>query len=769
MISLSLLLGKYSNSVTICSFINFYFSSTGEFAYGFANGFLVIYDLDANNISIQLGNMTWPDPSFLPYAVDVSDNGSFVVLGYVGIPDVSYKPRAYLLEIIESNFIVLDTWFYTAPSETSWQAALTNSDADIYSTKYVMSVSIHSEEGHILLGIPIMNTIIVLHIDPLMNQFTSLVQAISNGKAIGMGKSVAWLNPDLPVALVNTFSLDHIWSSSQIFIYNITDSNTFVVKNIIPNTQQTFSSTFGPALLSLVITTNGTMVILDSKGDYYILLPSPAGTVSDSSSSSNSLAKPCMAGTFAPEANILPCSLCPTDTTTDGLTGQLSCGPCARNAVCSLGAVFGNITESSLRININQVYAYPISPRAIRFDEILVQNVLAIFTNPSQRCLVISPVFWAIIVISLCIVIWLFMLLLKHCVKHPLGEKIHGFIENLLRKTDLIGEGKMVIGGLLTLPIIVLFLFTIIFSATFLNRYPIEKVTDNATFACDTTLINAQFDSALMTTGIPPNDVRAPIFTLLNHQSMTLHIDFINTLFKCTDVGAKEVADTIIDIPIASCIDANGTLSISLELPSHNTEIRITLADRNTIGALRIRLEGEGAEEENKSFESRYTLLDLNVARTFSVANRLLAQQPICTLQLTKVINHTYPLSEDDDTLYNGIWLPNFSVNWDRMFVDEEEYTYATSPISMFTIVIHETSYYMLNIQKPIITKTEMIVSNLIFIIDGLELFGFTFLVCKLVLLPLINRLRSCCRRRLNKSKLSDDSLDSLQTISCRL
>ena len=704
--------------------------------------------------------------------MDVSEDELFVVLGYVGIPDVVYKPCAHLLNVINSTFVVLDTWFYTAPSEMSWQATLTNSNADIYSTKYAMSVSINSEQNHVLFGIPIMNTVVVLHIDPLINQFTLLMQGLSNGKAIGMGKSVAWLNADLPVVLVNTYSLDHIWLSSQIFIYmyNMTGSNTFAVKNIIPNNQQTFSSTFGPILLSLVITVNGTMIILDSKGDYYVLLPSPPGTVSDSSSGSNSIDKPCMAGTFAAQANILPCSLCPPDTTTNGLTGQLSCVPCVSNGFCSLGAAFGNITTSSpLLTSINQVYAFPISPRAIRFDEILVQNVLAIFTNPSQHCLLISPVFWAIIVIALCIVIWLFMLLLKYCVKHPLGEKIHSFIENLFRKTDLLGDGKRVIGGLLTLPIIVLFLFTSLFSAAFLERYPIEKVTGNATFACDPTLVNAQFTSGLMTTGIPPNDVRAPIFTLLNDQSMTLDIDFINTLFKCTDVSVKEVADAIITMPITSCNHVNGTLSMSLELPSHNTEIRISLADKNTIGALRIRLRGEGDEEENKPFEASYKLFDLNFARTFSVVDRLLAQQPTCTLQITKVINHTYPLSEDDDTFYSAIWLPNFSVDWDRMFVDENEYTYATSPTSMFTIIIHETSYYMLNIQKPIITKTEMIVSSIIFIIDGLELFGFTFLLFKLVLLPLISRLTSCCRHRLSKNKLADDTLDSLQTISCRL
>ena len=739
-------------------------------AYGFAKNFLIIYDLDMNDISIQLGNTTWPDPSFLPYAVDVSQDELLVVFGYAGVSDVHYTPCAYLLKVTNSTFQVLDIWLYVAPSDASWQAALMNSDADIYSTKYTLSVSINSKKNQVLLGIPIMNTIILLDINTTTNRFSLLTQSLSNTKAIGTGKSVAWLNNNLPVVLLNTFSLDYIWISSKIFIYNITTDYTFAMRSIIPNIQQIFTTTFGPTLLSVVMTEKGKLVILDSKGSYYILLPSPPGAVSDSSSRSNSIDKPCMSGTFSSETNILPCSLCPPGTTTHGLTGQLSCVPCANNAICPLGAAFGNITSSSpLLTNINQVYPYPISPKSTVFDEILLQNVLAIFTNPSRQCLLVSPLFWAIIVLSLGVAIRLIMLFLKYCVRHPRGKKTHLVVKSLLKRTDLIGDGEMVFGGLFTLSIIVLFTFTSIFSFTFLHRYPIEKLTDNATFSCNPTLSNAQFSSVLMTTGIPPNEIRAPIFALLNNQSLILDIDFINTFFKCTDISAREMKDTIINLAISSCNHTNSTLSMSLVLPSHNTEIQILLADRNTIGALRFRLRGTGSEENKKSFESNYELLDLDFAQTFSVSNRLLTQQPSCTLQLTKVINHTYPLSESEETSYSAIWLPYFSVNLNRMFVDEHQYTYSTNSASMLSIVIQETSYYMLNAQKPIIGQSELILANIAFIVECLELCGLIFLSFKLIVLPLLGQVINSCHDRTSKDKLSENSFDSFQTLSCRL
>jgi hypothetical protein len=611
----------------------------------------------------------------------------------------------------------------------------------------------NNNQNQVLLGIQIVNIIVLLNISRTTNTFTLPPQTHSNGKSIGMGKAVGWLDTNLAVVLVNTYSFGYVWSSSQIFVYNVSIPNRFVVVAILPNIQQPLAPTFGPILLSLIITQNGTMAILDSNGNYYILLPSPAGSFSDSSSSSCSSPKPCIGGTFTSQSNILPCSLCPPGTTTDGLIGQSSCIPCKNDTFCPLGAASRDISLSSPFLsNINQVFAYPQSPQSIRFDNILLQNILVIHSASSHHCLLVSPLFWAIIVILVGIVIWLTMFVVKYYIKHPRGKKTREHVKKFLKKTDLIGEGEFVIGGLFSFAIIVLVIFAYTFSGDFLNRYPIEQITGPANFACNPNISNAQFNSVLMPTGIPPNDVGAPIFTLLNTQSLTLYVQFVNTLFKCTDVTATQIKDITLNMPISSCNDSDNTVSISLVVPPHDMTIQILLADTNTIGGLHIRLEGSGTYEENEALEANYNLVDLAFAQAFFIPGRLLTQQPSCTLQLTKVINQTYPLSEGGQTQFSGIWLPSFSPNLDELFVDESEYIHATSTNTMLTIVISETPYYMLNMQKPITDRDELVFTNLLFTIVCLELFGLGFLIFKLFIFPLLRRLLSyCCGRKIEE------------------
>jgi hypothetical protein len=729
-----------------------------------------VYNLDRDTVSAQLGNVTWPDTSFLPYAVDVSSDLLFVVLGYVGDPSSQYTPCAYLLNISKSTFNVLDTWSYTPPTSTSWQAGLTNWDADVYAAKYDMSVSMNDVGDQVVFGIQITNTIVLLNVDRINQKFGSLLQTLSNGKAIGMGKAVGWIDTDLILVLVNTYSLSYIWSSSQVIAYNVTVANSFAVTSIFPNIQQTLAPSFGPILLSLVITQNGTVVLLDSQGNYYILLPSPAGSFSQSSSGTSSSSSLCICGTFTTESDIFPCSLCPSGTTTSGLVGQASCVPCSNDTFCSLGAAFGNIgLSSSLLTNMNQVGAYPVSPESIRFDNILIENMFTIHSSFSRHCLLVSPLFWAIIVISFGLFVWIILFFLKGRVTNPIGKKTQRQIKRILKKTDLIGKGEMVIGGLFSFSILVLVVFAYTFSNSYFNRYPIEQLNGNANFACDPTLTNAQFSSGLMPIGIPPNDDEVAIFELLNAQPFTLHIDFINTVFNCTDITVIQIKDINIPMPISSCNDSDSSVSLALLLPSHAISLQVLLAGTNTIGALRIGLEGPGADLENETLDAAYTLMDLAFAQTLSVSGRLLTQQPSCTLQLTKVINRTYALEEDGEIQLSALWLPILSGSLDQMFIDESEYRYATSTNSVLSIVISETVYYTLNTQRPITDEDELIFSNLLFTIVCLEIFGLGFLIFKLIIIPLIKRVLGYCPRRTSTEKSSKNSLGLPQIFKTRM
>jgi hypothetical protein len=420
-------------------------------------------------------------------------------------------------------------------------------------------------------------------------------------------------------------------------------------------------------------------------------------------------------------------------------------------------------------MSTNQVRAYPVSPQSVRFDNILIENMFTIHTSLPSRCLLVSPLFWAIIVISFGIFIWFVMFILKRYVTNPIGKKTEQQIKRFLKKTDLIGEGEMVIGGLFSFAIIVLVVFAYTFSNSYLYRYPIEQVAGDANLACDTTLANAQFSTNLMAIGIPPNDDAAPIFALLNAQPFTLGIDFINAVFNCTDITVIQVKDINIPMTISSCHDTESSVSLSLLLPSQDISLQIQLSGINTIGGFRISLEGPGADVENDTLNVAYTLVDLVFAQTLYIAGRLLTQQPSCTLQITKVINRTESLEADGEPQFSGVWLPVFSGSLNQMFVDESEYKYATSSSTVLSIVISETSYYTLNAQWPITDEDELIFTNLLFTIVCLEIFGLGFLIFKLIIIPLIKRIFSYCHRRPAAEKSSLNNFDLSQTSMTRM
>ncbi|CAF2056856.1 unnamed protein product [Rotaria magnacalcarata] len=716
----------------------------GQYAYAFAQSFLVLYNLETDNVSIQLGNLTWPDSSFLPRAVDINQDLLVVVLGYVGNSSSKFTPCAYLLSRSGSNWTVTDTWAYMPPS-TSWQAILTNWDANTYSAKYDMSVSFNDVNSQVLLGIQIANTFVLLNIDQASKTFLLPSQSLSNGKAIGTGKTVGWLNSDVALILVNTYSLNYIWSSSQIFTYNWSVNNSFAIVSIIPNSQQLLSPEFGPVLLALVATPSGIIIMLDSSGNLYILRQSPPGSYSDSSTKSVSSFLPCIGGTYSSQFDIQPCSLCPQGFSTYGLTGQSSCVSCETDAFCPLGSAFGHISSSSSFLtSINQARAYPLSPTSTRFENILMQNTFAISVTSSTTCLLMSPLFWASMIMLLGVAIAVLIIILKYFVTNPRGKKAQQRLEHFFKQTDIIGEGEFWIGGIVSFAIIFICICGYVFSGTYYKRYPIENTSDSTVFGCNPTLTNAQFTSGLMSIMVSPNDDESRIFELLDAQIFILHVDFVNTLYACTDLTLAQIKDKTLPLAYSSCSNNNGSLSLVVQLPSHGVNLQFLLAGINTIGGIRLYLEGSGTEEENDTLEARYTLVDLMFAQVFTFAGRVLIEQPSFTMQLTKVINRTSPLQENEEKVLSAFWLPYVSADINQIFADESEYIYATSSNAIMSLTISEGAFYVLNTQQPIVDEAELIFTDMLFTITCIEIFGFIFLIFKLLIIPFTKCLLKC-------------------------
>jgi hypothetical protein len=185
-----------------------------------------------------------------------------------------------------------------------------------------------------------------------------------------------------------------------------------------------------------------------------------------------------------------------------------------------------------------------------------------------------------------------------------------------------------------SIAIIVLVSFALVFSTGYLNQYPAEK-RNPSSFACDTTIRNAQFDTNLLSLSIPPSDEEQNMFDLLNNQQFELHLDLLNTLITCASLSTSQVLGSGTSTSIltmTSCVNnPNGTLSAVIVLPYQGVTVQLVIADIQLIGAVRIGLSGNGVQS------GQCLLRDLNFRQTFSVNDRTLGQTVTINLQLTKV------------------------------------------------------------------------------------------------------------------------------------
>ena len=143
------------------------------------------------------------------------------------------------------------------------------------------------------------------------------------------------------------------------------------------------------------------------------------------------------------------------------------------------------------------------------------------------RCLVISPLFWSLIVAGIAIVIIIIMILLKLFVQHPKTHTLRKRLQHFFEHTDLIGEGELWVGGLASFSVIVLVSFAYAFSNNFFKQYPIETTSDSH-FACEESLRNAKFQASTQSLAVPFLAAEQEMATLLNEQEFQLNVEFIN-------------------------------------------------------------------------------------------------------------------------------------------------------------------------------------------------------------------------------------------------
>ncbi|CAF0926360.1 unnamed protein product [Adineta steineri] len=725
--------------------------SKGRFAYGFSNTFMFIFDSHNTSVlNLWNANETWPHNTFIPHAIDLADTYG-VIAGFIHNPTNTtaavYLPMIYLINFNSSNNrpIIVDQY---EPNGTigTWQYLLINSDADTYAAKYDMSVSIN-EYGNILVGMQFINRVFLFSVNRININKLNFLSRNTNGRSIGNGKSVAWLDNGIAAIIVNTYSLTYEWSSSEIYLFDIKNdgyNSNSTPLSIFPNRHQTV-----PLSLSLVfiniVSSPSSLALLDNLGNVLIVNPTPSGyfpTVKDTGSMPIfTVPHICLPGTYKNRSGIHDCILCPTGTKNPG-NSSLQCISCLSGSFCPLGSV-NDVSHSALE-TIMQATAYPTSPESTIFDEILIQNM---FNIGSGHCLLVSPLFWTLIVAGVAIIIIIIMVVLKNCVNHPRSQRIRNILKWFFKHTDLIGEGELWFGGLASFAVIVLVSFAYSFSNNFLKQYPIETSSDSH-FACDLSLRNAKFQTNIQSLSIPVKEGVQKMFDLLDNQTFYLNIEFVNTLIDCDVISLQALFGTKWSpIRWINCTNQNSILSLSIQLPYHHISVQVLLADTQTIGGLRIGLSAAGEDIEP------YDLEDLNFYQSFFKQGETLGQNLPITLDITKVINETNAMIGEESN-FDGIFIPTFVVDINSLFLTQDQYVRSTSTLTTLTIVISETPYYVKNLQQPIAKRSEIIFHNILFTIVCLEIFGLLFLLYKLFFRPLLNLCLPQYTTKNNKKKL---------------
>ena len=137
-------------------------------AYGFANRFVFAFDPKGSpRLQLWNANTSWPNLSFMPHAVEITDQFG-IIAGFIeNVRDArpKFRPIVYLIRFNASDGFptVVDQHIPAATSNT-WQDLLTNDDVELYSAKYDMSVSINGR-GEALVGMPFINRVFLLSVN----------------------------------------------------------------------------------------------------------------------------------------------------------------------------------------------------------------------------------------------------------------------------------------------------------------------------------------------------------------------------------------------------------------------------------------------------------------------------------------------------------------------------------------------------------------------------------------------------------------------------
>jgi hypothetical protein len=407
--------------------------------YGFADDFVLFYELQP-----PFRMIVWPNTlNISPRAVDIGSNIEYAVLvGYCQVTPSLANECAFVILLNTSlsfpslkNEILIKNALIFGWSDPRSNHIVTQSR--IYSAQTVMSVSVTWRTRRVLIGVPSFNIVLLYAFDNLSKPIGTRQNGIGLS---GFGKGVAWLDDqgEKGVILANSYAYStYQWISSSVYVYDI-ESDGFSDGAqpilIFPNSQQTLFFWQNPMFIRLLCSPSGNLIILDTLGNGPVILSSPAGTYTDTTTESyRSVSVPCMRGTYRNYSGIELCQPCPNGTFSS------DCRNCTSNdSFCPYGGI-EQLSYASFE-SIEQEQQYPESPENTVFDDLLMQNMFTLNTQ-SAHCILVSPMTWVLVVIALGVIVATVMAISEiYC---PHRHMTRNQLKKIFKRLDLIGEGEV--------------------------------------------------------------------------------------------------------------------------------------------------------------------------------------------------------------------------------------------------------------------------------------------------------------------------------------
>ena len=731
-----------------------------KFAYVFADSFILSYDLSTNLVDqfIDTTNGTfWNNHQVTVRSFDLTNEWALVA-GYTSfqiVKTVSFY-IAFRVKLRPLRCIPEPIQFHGGYVSTA--------EVLVYNREYDLSVSLNSFGLLAAIGVPILNRVVLIQFfEDLLDEtsdngsFTVNQDGLyvsSSSDISGYGRSVTWLNDPGTLAILVETSENQVWSTSEVRIYsNISSFNVstgVILDFIFPNNQQTlgdYLNSFKPGFIQVLSRSKNLLVLTDAQWLLYIPTAGPgqaAVLLTDSQDFFTYVFQPnaCVSGTYKSYASLGPCTVCPPQTKNprNGTFPVTECFPCKQTSFCPLGST-DDVKLADFPPYI-QTFAYPDSPDTDNFDDLLI---LHFFTIPSNTaCMILSPLFWAIVIIVGCFIVWVIMRVLKMFkYRGPSSLGSHRKqVKIFLKHCDIIFEGERWIGGLASFAVMVVIGFTCWFSLAYLQLYPIETSSDFLA-SCRAPQYNSNFDNGLQLPLSDPNGTSWAIFDMLDSQPFTLFVDVINSPVQCTDIRIQQNRRSLlpVSLPTRNCTLSSSNLTgyFSFDPPAHTTTVQVDIIGPYFIGALRFCIRGPSDIKDKVNI-----LHELDVCTLFYTANQTIGLSTDFTVKLIKVVNVTKPLTISDHVQYDGRWAVIMTTDTlsDELFFEQNgKYLRYASDRTTFTIAFSEESYFLQNNQKPIIRAAALSFHTLLFVGFIIQMFAAIFLLFKMCGKPLIKKM----------------------------